>query len=202
MTALVVAVAYVLGTFPSALLIGRRAGFDPTVDGSRNPGASNVFRLGGRAPGALVLAVDAGKGMLAAWLGLAVGGAPLALVAGLAAVLGHVIPVTRPGRGGKGVATALGVRSSSLAPAVGAVAIVVWLLTAVLTRTASVASVAAMVVAAGLTVLSGRPGREVICVLAIAVVVVGRHRGNLARWWLAGRRSCRSVLDATRPDDS
>jgi glycerol-3-phosphate acyltransferase PlsY len=101
---LVVALGYLLGTIPTAELVGRRAGHDPTLEGSGNPGASNVFRTVGARAGALVFAGDVVKGMVATGIGLAAGDRMLALVCGAAAVVGHIAPVTRRFRGGKGVA--------------------------------------------------------------------------------------------------
>src|SRR4051812_14518120 len=106
--AVVVVGAYLLGCFPTAGIVGRRAGFDADSAGSGNPGASNSFRLGGVRAGVLVLVGDGAKGTVAAAAGLLVGGRALALAAGAAAVIGHVAPVTRRFRGGKGVATAAG----------------------------------------------------------------------------------------------
>ena len=105
---LLVVPAYLLGTFPTAILVGRREGRDPTQEGSGNPGASNTFRTMGRRAGAIVLAGDVAKGALAAAAGLATGHRAVGVACGLAAVLGHVYPVTRGFRGGKGVATGAG----------------------------------------------------------------------------------------------
>src|SRR5207249_3926010 len=106
--ALLAVPAYFLGTFPAAQVVSQRAGRDPTREGSRNPGASNVYRLAGRRAGLAVFAGDLAKGLVAAGVGLAVGGRPLGMLCGAAAVLGHVFPVTRGFRGGRGVATAGG----------------------------------------------------------------------------------------------
>ncbi len=181
------AVAYLLGTLPTALLVGRREGFDPTKDGSGNPGTSNAFRLGGRRAGAIVLAGDLGKGIVATAIGLAVGGRPLALAAGLAAVLGHVLPITRPRRGGKGVATALGV-VVVLEPWLAVVAVAAWLAVVAVTRTAAVASLAMMAIVVAGVALAGRPGWEAAGVTAVAFLVAVRHRGNLTRlvWGRSG----------------
>ncbi|MGH9117337.1 MAG: glycerol-3-phosphate acyltransferase, partial [Acidimicrobiales bacterium] len=77
LSVLVVIAAYLAGTFPTALIVGRRLGFDATTAGSGNPGASNAYRVGGRRAGLLVFAGDLLKGALAAGLGLAVGGRAL-----------------------------------------------------------------------------------------------------------------------------
>jgi acyl phosphate:glycerol-3-phosphate acyltransferase len=176
----VVVVAYLVGAFPTAAIVGRRSGFDPSAGGSGNPGASNSFRLGGRRAGALVLAGDLLKCALATGAGLVVGGRPLGLAAGTAAVLGHVFPATRRLRGGKGVATAAGV-VVVLEPLAALVGLGAWLVVVAVSRTASLASLAG--VAAGLiaVVALGRPAWEVAGLAAIGGLIVVRHRGNLSR---------------------
>jgi glycerol-3-phosphate acyltransferase PlsY len=178
--AVVLALAYALGTLPTALVVGRNAGFDPTRAGSGNPGTSNVFRLGGRRAGATVLAGDLGKGIVATVMGLAVGGRPLALAAGVAAVLGHVLPLNRPRRGGKGVATALGV-VVVLEPWLAVAAVVMWVAVVAVTRTAAAASLAMMAMVVAGVALAGRPAWEVAGVSVVAFLVAVRHRGNLTR---------------------
>src|SRR5690349_2170234 len=106
MTAMVVgagagiAASYVLGTFPTAQLVGKRVGHDPTREGSGNPGASNVYRTAGRAAGALVLLGDAAKGAVPTAIALVASGRPLAAWCWVAAVLGHVIAIPGVRRGG------------------------------------------------------------------------------------------------------
>ncbi len=176
----VVVLAYAAGTFPTASLVGRRAGFDPTAGGSGNPGASNSFRLGGRRAGASVLVGDVVKGAAAAAVGVLVGGKALGLAAGAAAVVGHVFPITRRLRGGKGVATAAGVMVV-LEPVAALVGAAAWAIAITTTHVASVASLAA--VGAGLVaiVVTGHAGWEVAGYAALAVLIARRHRGNLAR---------------------
>jgi acyl phosphate:glycerol-3-phosphate acyltransferase len=176
----VIAAAYLLGTFPSATLVGRRSGHDPTREGSHNPGASNVYRLAGRRAGALVLAVDLGKGVGATVLGLAAGGRSLALAAGASAVLGHVAPATRGFRGGKGVATAGGM-AIVLWPLVSAVLLVVFVTMALTVRIASVGS---LVIAVALPVgvaLGGPSWGEVAVAAGVAGLVIARHHENIGR---------------------
>ena len=136
---LVVVAGYLLGTFPSAALVGRVTGHDPTAEGSGNPGATNVYRTSGRGAGLAVLAIDLAKGALAAGLGLLVGDHTLGLAAGAAAVLGHVAPVGPPLPGGKGVATAAGM-AIVLYPGLSVVLGVVFALTVAVTRRSSVGS--------------------------------------------------------------
>lgn len=172
--------AYLLGTFPTAILVGRQAGRDPTREGSGNPGASNAFRTMGARAGAFVLAGDLGKGAVGAGLGLLTGNRAIAVACGLAAVLGHVLPITRRLRGGKGVATAAGM-AFVLVPALALVLALVWVATARLSGTASLASIT---IAAGLPVgaaVIGRPAGEVVAFAACGALVVLRHRGNIDR---------------------
>src|SRR5690348_10263999 len=103
---LLVPVAWLVGTFPSAQLVARAHGADVMREGSGNPGASNVARLVGFKAGLLVMLIDFAKGAIAAGAGLAVGGREGAFILGLAAILGHTFPLYR--KGGKGVATAGG----------------------------------------------------------------------------------------------
>ena len=177
---LLVVPAYLLGTFPTAILVGRRAGRDPTLEGSGNPGASNTFRTMGRRAGAVVLLGDVGKGALAAAGGLATGHRGVGVACGLAAVLGHVYPVTRQLRGGKGVATGAGM-ALVLLPGVTLVLGVVW---AVVVKVFGAASAGSLVVAIGFPVgawMVGRPPAEVAALAAGGVLVVIRHRDNLDR---------------------
>lgn len=176
----VAAVAYLLGTLPTAALVGARVGRDPRAEGSNNPGATNVYRLAGWRAGVLVLLVDVGKGAAATLLGLAVDGRSLALAAGVASVLGHVAPATRGLKGGKGVATAGGV-ALVLWPVVALALVVVF---AVVVGTSRIASVGSLVMAAGLPigVVIGEFGfGEVAGATAIALLVVVRHHENITR---------------------
>ncbi|MBV8235153.1 MAG: glycerol-3-phosphate 1-O-acyltransferase PlsY [Acidimicrobiia bacterium] len=174
------ALSYLLGTFPTALIVARLAGHDPTKEGSGNPGASNVYRLAGTAAGLAVFIGDAAKGAAAAGMGRAAGGPALALACGMAAVLGHVFPVFRGFRGGRGVATAAGT-VAVLEPAVAVPFVAAWLLVARLTGKASVASLVVIGATPVVVLALDRPAWEKVGVAALAAVVVGRHAGNLTR---------------------
>lgn len=174
----VVVAGYAIGTFPTALLVGKRLGFDPTSAGSGNPGTSNAMRVGGRRAGIVVLVGDLGKGALAAGLGLAVHGYPLAWAAGAAAVAGHMWPATRNFRGGKGVATAAGVGVVCFPLAMVGLS-VLFALSAWLTGRAAVGSLAAVSTMPVIMAVTGRPGIEVAIAAITAVAVVVRHRANL-----------------------
>jgi glycerol-3-phosphate acyltransferase PlsY len=172
--------SYLLGTFPTALIVARVTGHDPTAEGSHNPGASNVYRLAGARAGTAVFVGDAAKGAVAAAAGRAAGGPPGAMACGLAAVVGHVFPVFRRFRGGRGVATAAGV-VTVVEPVIALPAAALWITLARVTGKASVASVA---VAGGIpaaVVALRRPRWERIGMAALAVLVLSRHSANLVR---------------------
>lgn len=182
---LLVPAAYLVGMFPTAQLIGGAVGHDPTLEGSGNPGASNVFRVAGRRAGIVVLVGDVLKALVPTLLGYAVGGRPLAAACGAAAMLGHVFPVRRNFQGGKGVAT-FGATTLVLWPGVAIAALALW---AVLVRVSKRASIGSIVGAAAIPVgvaFTGRPIWEVMVSAGMAFIVIARHYGNLSR--LLGRR--------------
>ncbi len=199
-SALLVVPAYLVGTCPTGLLVGRRAGHDPTAEGSGNPGATNVARLAGRRAGVLVLLIDLAKGALPAAIGVAVGGTLLGLACGAAAVLGHVAPVTRRFKGGKGVATASGmviVVYPELSLAVGAV----FVLTALVTRRVSVASLAMAVALPVILALGGRPPEEVALAAGVSLCVIARHHENITRLRHGQEPAFRLSRDPSPPRD-
>ena len=172
--------AYLLGTFPTAVLVARAGGHDVTAEGSGNPGASNVARIMGWEAGLLVMAGDLGKGAIAAGVGLAAAGRPAAYILGILAVLGHTYPVTRRFKGGKGVATAGGTLAV-LNPLVCAALVAVWFVTARLLKLASVGSlIVAVLFPVGVAIM-GRPGWEIGVAAGLALLVVVRHLPNLRR---------------------
>ena len=108
---LLIPISYVLGTFPTAHIVAGLVGHDPTAEGSGNPGATNVYRVAGKKAGAIVLIGDLLKGVVPSLVCLLIDGRTLALAAGMAAMIGHVAPITRKFNGGKGVATLTGLCS-------------------------------------------------------------------------------------------
>lgn len=176
----VVAAGYLLGTFPTAQLVGRRLGFDPTAAGSGNPGASNTSRLGGAKAGAVVLVGDAAKGALAAGLGWAAGDRTTAWAAGAAAVVGHLWPATRRFRGGKGVATLTGV--ALVCVPVGFVALaVVFAMVARVTGTAAAGSLTVAILLPVAALALGQEAADVAIAAVLGLLVVVRHRANIRR---------------------
>lgn len=177
---LMVVAAYLIGTFPTAHLVGRRLGFDPTAAGSGNPGASNTTRIGGARAGAMVLLGDAGKGVIAAGCGYAVDGRTLAWLAGAAAIAGHMWPVTRGLRGGKGVATVAGV--GLVCAPLGF--LVLGVLFAAIAKALDMAAPASITVAALMPVgvwALGQRGIEIAVAAAIGVAIIVRHADNIRR---------------------
>lgn len=180
--AVLVPVAYLVGTFPSAELVAGAAGVDIRRAGSGNPGASNITRTLGWRKGALVFALDALKGVLAAAVGLWLGGRAGGHALGIAAVIGHIFPISRRFRGGKGVASAGGM-TFVLYPVVGLVAAAGWLAISRLTGKAAVASLTAVAtVVVGTALTADRPW-ETLAMTAVAALLVVRHRSNLQRLW-------------------
>jgi acyl phosphate:glycerol-3-phosphate acyltransferase len=177
-----VAGAYLLGTFPSAWLATRGRGVDPSAAGSGNPGATNVYRTAGRRAGVLTLAGDVFKGAAAAGLGWAVGGHGLGVACGVAAVVGHVAPLNRLSRGGKGVATGAGT-ALVLFPLAALLSAAVFAVVTGFTRTVSLGSMAAVATLPAAAGALGAPGREVAALAGCALVVIARHRANIGRLW-------------------
>lgn len=180
MWALLLPIAYLIGTFPSAVLVARANGVDIRTVGSGNPGASNVTRVLGWRKGVWVFVLDAAKGALAAGSGLVVGDRIAGYALGAAAVLGHVFPVWQRFRGGKGVATGGGV-FAVMSPVVFGAATVLWFVLSKLTKKASLASI---VVVALLPVGVGvvrQEAWEVVATIALCVLVMARHLGNIKR---------------------
>jgi glycerol-3-phosphate acyltransferase PlsY len=175
-----VPLAYLLGTFPSAVMVARARGVDIMSEGSGNPGASNVARLLGAKWGAVVFFLDAVKGAVPAAAGLALDTRPGAYILVTAAVLGHMFPVTRHFRGGKGVATMTGAMVT-LHPIVSLVLLPVWVIVRKTTGKASVASLALTVGLPVGIVISGAPPWEVAYVLALCALVLVRHIDNIKR---------------------
>jgi len=175
-----VPVAYLVGTFPSAVLVARANGVDIREVGSRNPGASNVTRVLGWRCGMWVFALDAAKGGLAAGAGLIVAGRPAGYVLGGAAIVGHVFPVWNHFRGGKGVATGGGV-FAVLSPVVFVVLVALWFLISQLTKKASLASLVSIVLLPIGVGIVRQQLWEVVATIVLSMLVMTRHLGNIKR---------------------
>jgi acyl phosphate:glycerol-3-phosphate acyltransferase len=178
--------AYLLGSIPFGLLLTLLAGIgDIRRVGSGNIGATNVLRTGNKVLAAVTLVFDVGKGVAAVLIG-ALWSTEAALVASVAAVIGHMFPVWLRFRGGKGVATALGVLLA-LAWPVGVIGALLWLATALISHYSSLSALVAAVAVPGIAWLVADPPHA-LAVSVIAILVVLRHRGNIQRL-LAGTES-------------
>jgi glycerol-3-phosphate acyltransferase PlsY len=171
---------YLLGAIPFGLLLTHAAGLgDIRQVGSGNIGATNVLRTGRRGLAAATLLLDGLKGAAAVLIARHFDGSDVAMLAGLAAVLGHLFPVWLGFEGGKGVATALGVLIAAAWP-IGLAACAVWLIVAGLLRISSLASLTAIAT----TPLIGLILQEfgfVKLAFTIAVLVFVRHQANIRR---------------------
>lgn len=170
---------YAIGSIPFGLILTRAAGLgDIRSVGSGNIGATNVLRTGNKKVAAATLLLDGGKGAVAVLLAQRFG-PDIVIVAAAGALLGHLFPVWLRFRGGKGVATALGILLA-LAPAVGGLACLTWLATAFLFRYSSLAALLALASAPLFSWWLADPQRTEFCT-AMAVIVWIRHHENLKR---------------------
>lgn len=175
--------AYLLGSIPFAYLAVRLAGRgDVRRIGSGNVGATNTLRAAGWKVALAVAMLDVGKGVGAVVLMRAMTGSPAwAAAAGVAAVVGHCFPVWLRFQGGKGVATAVGA-FAVLAPYACAVVAVIWVVVLAAFRYVSLASLAAAGSFPLALHLAARPtGGEVLAAVTAALVIIGRHHGNIRR---------------------
>lgn len=173
---------YLLGSLPFGYWVPRVfRGEDIRKLGSGNVGASNVFRVYGRRLGILVAVLDVAKGFAAASIGLWAGGALVGVLAASAAMIGHARPILlRFDKGGKMVATAGG-STFALAPKVAFCCIGVWIVTFLLTRYASVASIATALTMAALVLVFDYEWPIVVFGIAGAAAVIFVHRPNISR---------------------
>jgi glycerol-3-phosphate acyltransferase PlsY len=181
----VMIIAYFVGSIPIGLLFARARNVDLYTIGSGNIGATNVARALGKKVGAVVLVLDVLKGalplVLVFALDLDVRVDPFVITGtGFAAICGHCFPVWLFFRGGKGVATSLGV-FVVLDPLIAGITVAVFILVCVMFRIVSIASMAAAVLIPTLLWILGRSDAAVTLGLAVAVLVIVRHRANISR---------------------
>ena len=185
-TVVTVLLAYLIGSISFAIVVSQVMGLaDPRSYGSKNPGATNVLRTGKKFAAALTLAGDAAKGWFAVVLAQACAqefsfdGLAIALV-GLAAFVGHLYPVYFRFEGGKGVATALGVLAG-FNLWLGCATLVTWIVIALFFRYSSLAALTAAVFAPFYSVLLFGVTAQSAAVLAMSLLLVWRHRGNIRK---------------------
>lgn len=178
--AVLILLGYLLGTFPSATLIARANGIDISSFGSGNPGASNVTRALGWRKGAWVYVLDALKAAAATGLALAVDGRPLAYWCGGAAIVGHMFPVFRHFKGGKGVACGSGVLVV-LHPLLSLAILPLWWAITKITGKAAVGSIVTVAAAPIGLALFGRPAWEFVATGGLSALILVKHWRNFGR---------------------
>lgn len=173
--------AYLLGSISSAILVCRVLNLpDPRLQGSKNPGATNVLRIGGKKAAIAVLVGDVLKGTLAVVIARLAGlqNLDLAFVA-VFAFLGHLYPIFFGFKGGKGVATAFGTMLG-LSPLLGLICAGVWVSIAKLTKYSSLAAISTAILAPFLSLFVTNPAYfSALCVISIILLI--RHRANISR---------------------
>ncbi|MBI1220514.1 MAG: glycerol-3-phosphate 1-O-acyltransferase PlsY [Rhodobacteraceae bacterium] len=178
--ALVAVLAYLLGSVPFGVLVTRAMGLgDVRAIGSGNIGATNVLRTGNKLAAALTLVLDAAKGAVAVLVARAALGEDAAQVAALAAFLGHIFPIYLRFKGGKGVATFLGILLALSWP-VGLASCATWLVAAFVARVSSVAALMAAALSS-LWLLPFGQGQLLFLVVILTVLIYIRHAANIRR---------------------
>lgn len=172
-------IGYGLGSIPFGLLLTRTIGIDIRTVGSGNIGTTNVLRTGNKGLAAATLLLDAGKGAAAVLLGRHFGGEAAGIAAGCAAFAGHCFPVWLRFRGGKGVATLLGIALAAV-PLAGFAALAAWAAAAGLSRYSSVGGMASALVAVAACWAIG-DDRWTQALAMLAVILIVKHRENIAR---------------------
>ena len=180
--ALLIIAAYLIGSIPNGLIFGKLIWKkDLRRFGSHNIGATNAWRILGRKAGLLIFILDFIKGQLGVMLGGCLIGTPGAMViGGVLAMVGHIFPLFIGFKGGKGVATGLGV-ISALMPKITAIIFIVWLVLTLLTRYVSIGSIVAALLAPILAACFKQPAEYFSFALVAAVVIVWTHRENIKR---------------------
>jgi acyl phosphate:glycerol-3-phosphate acyltransferase len=196
-----IVLGYFIGSIPFALVLARYRGLDLRKVGSGNLGAANVLRASGPTAGVMVAILDIAKGAVSVLVADQLSDGPtLPALAGFAAIVGHIYPIWLRFRGGKGVATACGVFAVltplAVVPAFAAFIATVWI-----TRYISLGSVIASLVLPPLAYVTGSSAPEITAAVAASILIVFRHRSNLARIASGTERRIGSrVVPAIGPD--
>ncbi|RTE87707.1 MULTISPECIES: glycerol-3-phosphate 1-O-acyltransferase PlsY [Gammaproteobacteria] len=174
--------AYLLGSISSAVLICKIFQLDdPRLRGSGNPGATNVYRIGGALPALLTLLMDVMKGMLPVWFAYYMGLPPIVLgVVAIAACFGHIYPIFFHFRGGKAVATALGAMFP-IATEMALMLIATWIIIFAVSRVSSLAALITVSLAP-LYAFLVKP-QYTIPAIMLTALIIWRHRTNIIRLW-------------------
>ena len=180
-TALVIAFSFLVGSIPFGVVFTKSRGIDLEKVGSGNIGATNVLRVAGKKVALMTLMGDILKGTAAVALARAVGtGTLVEGMAGLAAVAGHDFSLFMRFRGGKGVATSLGV-ILIYTPIAGILTIIIWLVTVLTMRYSSMGALVSFSLMPVWVLLQGYPSEKLYTAIIIAVLLVAKHSGNIKR---------------------
>lgn len=179
---LIVPAAYLLGSLSSAVIVSRILGLpDPRNEGSKNPGATNVLRLGGKKAAAITLLGDMLKGLIPVLIAKALGSSnEIVAATGLAAFSGHLYPLFFDFKGGKGVATSLGVLTG-FSWVIGLSVLATWLLVALISRISSLSAlIAALLAPVFVWFLLGN-ATLTLTAAVLAILLLWRHSANIQR---------------------
>ena len=173
---------YAVGSIATAILVARALGLgDPRQSGSGNPGATNILRIGGKKAALLTLLGDLIKGVVPIVIARLLGLEDWALAAvALATFLGHLYPVFFGFRGGKGVATALGILLALL-PVLGLSILGMWILVFAVTRVSSMAALLAAVSAVPIVFAVSSATSMRVLIMVLVLLILWRHRSNIRR---------------------
>lgn len=185
---IIIGVSYLIGSIPFAVVVSLLYGLqDPRSYGSGNPGATNVLRSGNKSAAALTLIGDAAKGWFAVWAAIKLGASGYALAAvALAVFIGHLYPVFLKFKGGKGVATALGVMIA-IQPLLALASIVSWIIVVLCFKYSSLGAIICAIFAPVFYIFGGvlhvwPIQTPLAAVLAtIGILLLYRHRANITR---------------------
>lgn len=179
---IVILCSYIIGSIPSGLILGKTFwNVDLREHGSKNIGATNAWRTLGKLPGFIVFVADLLKGMIGVYLGmLLVGTSTAMIIGGIVAIIGHSLSLFLKFKGGKGVATGLGV-IIMLMPIVSAIVFIIWLVIAMISKYVSLASIIAAICVPIFAFVLGMPFEFVAFGVVAAVFVIYRHKSNIGR---------------------
>lgn len=180
-TALLIAAGYLLGSIPFGILFTRARGIDLRAVGSGSIGATNVLRAAGAVPAVMTLLCDLLKGTAVVAAAMLTGAGPVVQgAAALAVIAGHNFSIFLRFKGGKGVATSVGV-ILIYAPLAGILTVIVWLLTLLLSRYSSLGALVSFGLLPVLVLVTGQPLSKAAFAAAITTLLIIRHRDNIRR---------------------
>ena len=177
---LLIIIAYLLGSLSAAVLVCNILGLsDPRSGGSGNPGTTNVMRLHGKKAAFLTLSGDILKGIIPVLLAKVISNSEIIIaLSGLAAFLGHIFPIYFRFKGGKGVATLIGILFATHW-LLGAAYVLTWVLTAYIFRYSSLAALTAAILTPLYAYFSGQETQYIISLIIIMIILLWRHKPNI-----------------------